>query len=110
MVKVAPDGYFKKSPGLLAGAGSCCVVLHSVPILLILTTDRFGRHILGSIYGRLTFFIGFGGSIGPILGGIIYDKFGSYQYLWEINVALLAVISIIILTLKKEKQYDNAPS
>jgi len=80
------------------------------PILPILAADRFGRHILGSIYGMLTFFIGVGGSIGPILGGIIYDKFGSYQYLWEINVALLAVISIIILTLKKGKQYDNASS
>ena len=78
------------------------------PILPILAADRFGRHVLGSIYGMLTFFIGVGGSIGPILGGIIYDKFGSYQYLWEINVALLAVISIIILTLKKGKQYDNA--
>ena len=80
------------------------------PILPILAADRFGRHILGSIYGMLTFFIGVGGSIGPILGGIIYDKFGSYQYLWEINVALLAVISIIILTLKKGKQYDNVSS
>lgn len=80
------------------------------PILPILAADRFGRHILGSIYGMLTFFIGVGGSIGPILGGVIYDKFGSYQYLWEINVALLAVISIIILTLKKGKQYDNASS
>ena len=80
------------------------------PILPILAADRFGRHILGSIYGMLTFFIGVGGSIGPILGGIIYDKYGSYQYLWEINVALLAVISIIILTLKKGKQYENASS
>ena len=77
------------------------------PILPILAADRFGRHVLGSIYGMLTFFIGVGGSIGPILGGIIYDKFGSYQYLWEINVALLAVISIIILSLKKGRQYDN---
>jgi MFS family permease len=77
------------------------------PILPILAADRFGRHVLGSIYGLLTFFVGVGGSIGPILGGIIYDKYGSYQYLWEINVALLAVISIIILTLKKGKQYDN---
>ena len=77
------------------------------PILPILAADRFGRHVLGSIYGLLTFFVGVGGSIGPILGGIIYDKFGSYQYLWEINVLLLAVISIVILTLKKGEHYKN---
>jgi MFS family permease len=80
------------------------------PILPIITADRFGRHVLGSIYGLLTFFIGVGGSVGPVLGGIIYDKFGSYQYLWGINVILLALISIIILTLKRGKQYDDATS
>jgi Major Facilitator Superfamily. len=78
------------------------------PILPIIAADRFGRHVLGSIYGLLTFFIGVGGSIGPVLGGIIYDKFGSYQYLWGINVILLTLISMIILTLKKGTQYKPA--
>ncbi len=76
------------------------------PILPIIVADRFGRHFLGSIYGLLTFFIGVGGSIGPILGGIIYDKLGSYQCLWVINVVVLAGISLIILTLKKGKQFN----
>jgi MFS family permease len=80
------------------------------PILPIIVADRFGRHFLGSIYGLLTFFIGVGGSIGPILGGIIYDKLGSYQYLWVINVVVLAGISLIILTLKKGKQFNPGAS
>lgn len=79
------------------------------PILPILAADRFGRQVLGSIYGLLTFFVGFGGSIGPILGGIIYDHFGSYQHLWEINIAVLAVICVVTLTLKKGKPFDAAP-
>ncbi len=68
---------------VIYGFGYGCLA----PILPIIVADRFGRHFLGSVYGLLTFFIGVGGSIGPILGGIIYDKLGSYQYLWEINVA-----------------------
>jgi MFS family permease len=80
------------------------------PILPIIVADRFGRHVLGSIYGLLTFFIGIGGSIGPILGGIIYDKLGSYQYLWGINVAVLAGISLIILNLKKGNQFKPSSS
>ncbi len=80
------------------------------PILPIIVADRFGRHFLGSIYGLLTFFIGVGGSIGPILGGFIYDKLGSYQYLWVINVVVLAGISLIILTLKKGKQFNPGSS
>jgi len=82
---------------VIYGFGYGCIA----PILPILIVDRFGRHTLGSIYGLLTFFIGFIGSLGPILGGIIYDYFGYYHYLWLINTIILALTSIIILTLKK---------
>jgi len=75
------------------------------PVLPLLVADRFGRHVLGSIYGLLTFFIGIGGAIGPVLGGLIYDKFGSYHYLWLINIFVLSCLAIAILTLKKGKQY-----
>ena len=75
------------------------------PMLPLLIADRFGRHVMGSIYGLLTFFVGTGGAIGPVLGGVIYDKFGSYHYLWLINIIVLSVIAIAFLTLKKGKQY-----
>jgi sugar phosphate permease len=77
------------------------------PTIPIMAAHRFGRQVLGSIYGLLTFFIGAGGSIGPILGGLIYDHSGSYRYLWLINVFVLIVITLAILTLKKGKQYDD---
>ncbi len=88
---------------VIYGFGYGCLA----PILPILTVDRFGRHVLGSIYGLLTFFVGFIGSLGPILGGIIYDTFGSYKYLWLINTAILAFTCVIILTLKKENSAKN---
>jgi MFS family permease len=76
------------------------------PIMPLLIANRFGRHVLGSIYGLITFFIGIGGAIGPVLGGVIYDKFGSYHYLWLINIFVLGCIAIAVLTLKKGKQYS----
>jgi len=79
------------------------------PILPIIAAQRFGRRVLGAIYGLLTFFIGFGGSIGPVLGGLIYDRFGSYKYLWIINIIVLAATSLVILTLKKGEQYELSP-
>lgn len=75
------------------------------PMLPLLIADRFGRQVMGSVYGLLTFFIGTGGAVGPVLGGIIYDQFGSYHYLWLINIIVLSVIAIAFLTLKKGKQY-----
>ena len=86
---------------LIYGFGYGCLA----PTIPIIAAHRFGSQVLGSVYGLLTFFIGIGGSIGPILGGFIYDHFGSYRYLWLINIFVLVFITIVILTLKKGKQY-----
>lgn len=71
------------------------------PMMPILTADRFGRHVMGSVYGLLTFLIGMGGAVGPILGGVIYDALGSYAPVWQMNTVVLTVASLVILTLKK---------
>ena len=71
------------------------------PLMPYLTADRFGRHVLGSAYGMLIFFVaGVGGSIGPVVGGAIYDRSGSYANAWLLDLIVLIVISLLILTLK----------
>ncbi|PKN60654.1 MAG: hypothetical protein CVU53_01985 [Deltaproteobacteria bacterium HGW-Deltaproteobacteria-11] len=72
------------------------------PMMPILTADRFGRHVMGSVYGLLTFLIGTGGAVGPILGGVIFDAAGSYVLVWQLNMIMLTVAAIVILTLKKD--------
>jgi sugar phosphate permease len=74
------------------------------PLMPYLTADRFGRQVLGSAYGMLIFFVaGVGGSIGPVIGGAIYDRTGSYANAWLLNLILLTVISFLILALKPAK-------
>lgn len=71
------------------------------PLLPILTVDRFGRDISGTAYGLSTFFVaGIGGSLGPVLGGAIYDMTGSYTRAWQINLIILALVTILIQFLK----------
>jgi MFS family permease len=106
--------------GLLMGADTAVVLyLFAVifgigygsmaPVMPYLTADRFGRQVLGSAYGMLIFFVaGFGGSIGPIIGGLIYDRTGSYANAWLLNLILLMAISVLILTLKPAKTKDTA--
>jgi MFS family permease len=78
------------------------------PLMPYLTADRFGRQVLGSAYGMLIFFVaGVGGSIGPVVGGAIYDRTGSYTNAWLLNLIVLVVISILMLTLKPAK--DSVP-
>jgi MFS transporter, OFA family, oxalate/formate antiporter len=74
-------------------------------MIAILTADRFGREVLGTAYGLVTFFAaGLGGSIGPILGGLIYDIFGSYFYAWLMNFGMMIFVTFLILLLKKGGQ------
>lgn len=71
------------------------------PMMPILLADCFDRHVLGSAYGVLTFFAaGLGGGLGPIIGGIIYDRFGSYMYAWQFNLFILLIVALFVLTLK----------
>ena len=70
------------------------------PMMPILVADRFGRHHLGSIYGIVIFFAGIGGGIGPLLGGVIFDRFGSYAYVWQTNIWILVGCALLIMTLK----------
>jgi len=70
-------------------------------LMPVIASDRFGRNILGSTYGLLTFFVaGIGGALGPVLGGLIYDTFSSYDYAWRFNLVMLIIASILILALK----------
>ncbi len=70
------------------------------PVIPYLISDRFGRHVLGTAYGMLTLFsTGIGGALGPIFGGIIFDKTGSYRPGWIMNTVFLLVISLLILAL-----------
>jgi cyanate permease len=55
------------------------------------------------VYGLLTFFIGMGGAVGPILGGVIFDAVGSYSRVWQLNMVMLTVAALVILALKKDR-------
>ena len=64
-------------------------------------SDRFGRKAMGSAYGVLIFFAtGLGGSVGPLLGGYIYDATGAFDLGWQICMVALVIVALAILALK----------
>jgi MFS family permease len=74
------------------------------PMMPILLADRFGRHVLGTAYGVLTFFVaGIGGSAGPFLCGQIYDHYGSYDYAWQAATVILLLSTFLVLALKRRR-------
>ncbi len=73
------------------------------PMIPYLLADRFGRQILGTAYGMLTFFIAVGGSLGPIITGYVYDLSGTYTFAWLLNLTVLLIVTFLILALKPHK-------
>ena len=72
------------------------------PLLPIIAADRFGRQSIGAIFGLLTFFVvGVGGSLGPLVGGLIYDATGSYRSAWWLVLVSLAGAIAGIVSMKR---------
>ncbi len=78
------------------------------PMMPFLLADRFGRHVLGASYGMLTFFVGIGGGLGPLLGGLIYDRLGGYEVAWKMDIAALLAVTVLILLLKPRAESPAA--
>jgi MFS family permease len=71
------------------------------PVMPYMISDRFGRQAMGAAYGVLIFFAtGLGGSVGPILGGFIYDRTKSYDLGWLFCMIALLIVAVAILALK----------
>jgi MFS family permease len=74
------------------------------PVMPYMISERFGRQAMGAAYGALIFFAtGVGGSIGPMLGGYIYDKTGAFDLGWVISMVALIVVAVTILVLKPKE-------
>lgn len=78
------------------GYGSIATMM---PYLL---ADRFGSALLGTIYGMLTFFVVAAASLGPLIGGYMYDKMGSYDLAWKICIGLTILVTFVMTTLKQD--------
>jgi MFS family permease len=71
------------------------------PVMPYMISDRFGRQALGAAYGVLIFFAtGLGGSVGPLLGGYIFDRTNSYDLGWLICMIALLIVAVAVLALK----------
>lgn len=60
------------------------------PIISAIAADLFGGKSFGTIFGLISIGHGVGGALGPWMGGVVFDRFGSYTLAFI--VALLALV------------------
>jgi MFS family permease len=69
--------------------------LSTVPPTSSLVALMFGTRWLATLYGFAFFSHQVGGFLGVLLGGVVFDKFGSYAPVWWLSV-LFGVLSALI--------------
>ncbi|HEX2172995.1 MAG TPA: MFS transporter, partial [Dehalococcoidia bacterium] len=62
--------------------------------------DYFGTSYVSGTIGVFYTGAGIGAFLGPLLGGRIFDQFGSYQYAIILGVVLAAIATIVVLVLR----------
>ncbi|SFN39900.1 MFS transporter [Variovorax sp. OV329] len=59
-----------------------------MPLYAALAREAFGPRILGTVLGAATMLSGTGMALGPLAGGWLYDRFGSYTWLYLGSLAI----------------------
>jgi MFS family permease len=54
----------------------------TMPLYAALAREAFGARILGTVLGAATMVSSLGMALGPFIGGWLYDRFGSYAWLY----------------------------
>jgi MFS family permease len=53
-----------------------------MPLYAVLARDYFGPRIMGTVFGAATMASSLGMAIGPLAGGVVFDNFASYTWLY----------------------------
>lgn len=81
--------------------------LSTVPPTSSLVMLMFGTKYMAMLYGFAFFSHQVGGFLGVLLGGVLYESFGSYQIVWWLSIALGVASALINLPIV-EKPVERA--
>ena len=91
------------------GAVSGLTWLSTVPPTSALVMLMFGTKYMAMLYGFAFFSHQVGGFLGVLLGGILYEQFGSYTIVWWLSVALGLASALINLPIVEKPVARSVP-
>ncbi|MEN3378589.1 MAG: hypothetical protein V7604_3944 [Hyphomicrobiales bacterium] len=95
---------------LLFGAGMGLMWLSTVPPTSGLVTLMFGTRWLATLYGFAFFSHQVGGFLGAWLGGVLYERTGSYDVVWWLTVLSGLLSALINLPIVEKPVLRAAPA
>lgn len=79
----------------------------TMPLYASLAREAFSPRILGTVLGAATLLSGMGMALGPLLGGWLFDRFGSYTWLYIGSMAVglaAAAIAMFFPSARRPKE------
>ena len=84
--------------------------LATIPLTSGLIAHIYGLKYMATLYGIVFFSHQLGSFVGVWLGGILYDDYGTYTFVWWVGIAVGIFSSIIHLPIKEEKRVNEDTS
>ena len=81
--------------------------LATVPLTSGLVAHIYGLKYMATLYGIVFFSHQLGSFVGVWLGGVLYDDYGTYTFVWWVGIAIGIVSAIIHLPIKEEKRINR---
>jgi MFS family permease len=73
-------------------------------VIIYLTSREFGLKAFGALFGAMLTAGALGGAIGPVTAGAIHDRYGNYDVLLFLLMALMTVSALAVLTIGRPKR------
>jgi MFS family permease len=80
-----------------------------MPLYAVLVRENFPLRMMGTLIGGTTMGAGLGMATGPLTGGLIYDSFGSYAWLYVASWGIGIGAFLIALTFRPLPKAQPAP-
>ncbi len=81
-----------------------------MPLYSVIARENFPLRMMGTVIGGMVTAGGLGMATGPVAGGLIYDKFASYSWLFIISFGLGIGAFLIALTFKPFPKKSAVPA
>lgn len=84
-----------------------------MPLYAVLAREYFGPRIMGTVFGAATMVSSLGMALGPLVGGWIFDSFGSYGWLYISSFGIglgAAAIALAFPPLPSARAHELRPA
>jgi MFS family permease len=80
----------------------------TIPVTTSLVASHVGLKIIGLSLGILAMFHSGGAALGTFLGGVLFDLFQKYDWVWISAIGLALIASVLALTIPETPDHSSA--